>query len=192
MTRFIALAVAFLGVVTCLGSQQQEKGAGLVLHIAAKEATLIQGQQPQITATISNRGKTPVLLVHPGDGSAWGWRTPLIGWSAAKLGAGAANHPKTPRFLHGGRCGNINRLKKEEVFVLAPGASKQLNGWIGTPQLAEPGTYRVVFYYANEPTLKWRGIPLGTHDEEAMQQVQKSQKCALISNELNLTVKPRE
>jgi hypothetical protein len=196
MIRSIALTFVFpcIGVVICFGSQDQDKPlpGNLILRIAAKETTLTQGQQPQITVTISNKGKMPLTLVYPGDGSESAWRTPVIGWSAIKVGKEAANHPQIPPLYRGGRCGNINRLKKEEVFVLTPDESKQLNGWIAVPQLAAPGTYSVVFYFANDPALKWRGLPLGQHDPEAMIQVQKSHKCLQVSNELKFVVNPKE
>jgi hypothetical protein len=162
------------------------------LHIVAQETTVTQGQHPQVTATISNQGKMPVTLVVPGDGSESAWRTPVIGWSAINVANEAARHPKTPPLYQGGRCGNINRLKREEVFVLAPGQTKKLNEWVGFPQLAEPGTYSVVFFYVNEPDRKWRGLPLGQHDPEAMKQVQKSHQCSMVSNELRLVVRPKE
>jgi hypothetical protein len=83
-------------------------------------------------------------------------------------------------------------LKSNEVFTLAPGKSKDLPDWIGSPQLPDAGTYSVVFYYANDPGLKWQGVPLGQHDPDAMKQVKKSHKCLLISNELKLTVRAKE
>lgn len=113
-----------------------------------------------------------VTLVLPGNGSESAWRTPVFGWSAIKVDKGTANHPKMAPLYRGGRCGNINPpLQKEEVFVLAPGESKKLYEWTGFPQLPEPGTYGVVFFYADEPNLKWRGIPLGQHNPEGMKRV---------------------
>jgi hypothetical protein len=174
---------------------EERKGAEpstLDLHISAKETSLAPAQQPQITATITNKGSAPVTLVLPGDGSESGWRTPLVGFSSIKVGKDKPNHPADVPLCRGGRCGNINALKSSEVFTLDPGKSKDLSDWIGAPQLAEPGTYSVVFYYANGPGLKWQGVPLGRHDPGAMKQVEKSHKCLLISNELKLTVKPKE
>jgi hypothetical protein len=200
MIRAATLTFLFLGTVVCFGRPDQGKSPpslgiiikpALVLHIAAKETTLTQGQDAKITATISNKGQKPVTLVLPGDGSESGWRTPLIGWSAIK-GEMAANHPKTLPLFRGKRfCGNINCLKKEEVFVLAPGQSKKFAEWIGHLELTGPGTFRVVFCYANEPGLEWDGVPLGRHDPDAMRQVQKSHRCFLVSNELRLVVKPK-
>jgi hypothetical protein len=174
-----------------LQNRQQAAPTTLNLHITAKDASLTLGQQPQITASITNTGKPPVTLVLPGDGSESGWRTPLVGFSSRKMDKDKPKHPAAVPLYRGGRCGNINALKSNEVFTLAPGKSKDLSDWIGFPQFTEPGTYSVVFYYANDPALKWRGVPLGKHDPDAMKRVEKSHECLLISNELKLTVRDR-
>ena len=196
MIRTILLALSLTGGVfgsaNPLPHRPETASATLDLHISAKEASLTLGQQPQITATITNKGSAPVTLVLPGDGSESGWRTPLVGFSSIKTGKDKPQHPATVPLYRGGRCGNVNALRSNEVFTLAPGKSKDLSAWIGLPQLPEPGTYSVVFYYANDPELKWRGVPLGRHDPDAMKRVEQSHKCLLISNELKLTVKPKE
>jgi hypothetical protein len=196
--RAIVLAAAFslTGGLLCaadpLQDRQEAAPATLDLRISVKEASLTLGQQPQITATITNKGSAPVTLVLPGDGSESGWRTPLVGFSSIKIGKDKPKHPADVPLYRGGRCGNINALKSSEVFTLAPGKSKDLTDWIGSPQLTEAGTYSVVFYYANDPGLKWQGLPLGKHDSDAMKRVGQSHKCLLTSNELKLTVKPKE
>jgi hypothetical protein len=196
MIRTIILAFSLTGAgfwsADPLPNRQQTGAATLGLHIAAKDESLTVGQQAQITATITNNGKAPVTLVLPGDGSESGWRTPLVGFSSIKMDKDKPRHPATVPLYRGGRCGNINALKSNEVFTLAPGKSKDLSGWIGSPQFTEPGTCSVVFYYANDPTLKWRGVPLGKHDPDALKQVEKSYQCLLISNELKLTVRAKE
>jgi hypothetical protein len=196
MIRTIVLALSLTGGVSCsadpLQDRQETALATLDLHISAKETSLTLGQQPQIRATITNKGKAPVTLVLPGDGSESGWRTPLVGFSSIKTDKEKPKHPATVPLYRGGRCGNVNALKSNEVFTLAPGKSKDLSGWLGFPQFPEPGTYSVVFYYSNDPELKWRGVPLGQHDPDAMKRVEKSHKCLLISNELNLTVGAKE
>jgi hypothetical protein len=198
MLRTIVLAAAFslAGGVFCAADPPQERQgaapATLDLRISAKEASVVLGQQPQITATITNKGSAPVTLVLPGDGSESGWRTPLVGFSSVKVDKDNPKHPAAVPLYRGGRCGNINALKTNEVFTLAQGKSQDLTDWIGSPQLPGPGTYSVVLYYANEPGLKWQGVPLGRHDPDAMKRVGQSHKCLLISNELRLTVKPKE
>ena len=196
MIRTIILAFSLTGAgfwsADPLPHRPQTAAATLDLHIAAKDASLILGQQPHITATITNNGKAPVTLVQPGDGSESGWRTPLVGFSSVKIDKDKPTHPATVPLYRGGRCGNINALKRNEVFTLAPGKSQDLSEWIGSPPFTEPGTYSVVFYYANDPARKWMGVPLGQHDPDAMKRVEKSHQCLLISNELKLTVRAKE
>jgi hypothetical protein len=192
LIRTIVLAFSLTGAgvwsADPLPNRQQTAPATLDLLIAAKGASLTLGQQPQITATITNKGSVPVTLVLPGDGSESGWRTPLVGFSSIKIDKDKPKHPATVPLYRGGWCGNVNALKSNEVFTLAPGKSKDLSDWLGCPQFTEAGTYSVVFYYANDPKRKWRGVPLGKHDPDAMKRVEKSDKCLLISNELKLTV----
>jgi hypothetical protein len=192
MIRTVALAFLLTGASCYAAERPQAAPADLDLHISAKETSLTLGEPPQIRATITNKGRAPVTLVVPGDGSESGWRTPLVGFSSVKVGGGKPKHPAEVPLYRGGRCGNVNPLKADEVFSLAPGESKDLGGWVGWPQLPEPGTYGVLLYYANDPGLKWRGVPLGPHDPDALSRVAKSHKCLLVSNELRLTVRPKE
>jgi hypothetical protein len=85
-------------------------------------------------------------------------------------------------------CGNINALRSDEVFDLAPGETKELKGWVYLEPFKEPGVYKVVFLYANRPSLEWKGIPLGEHDKMAMWFIRLSTKATLSSNELVFTV----
>jgi hypothetical protein len=194
MIRATALVVSLSWAVLCCEGQipVQEKPhpENLILQIEAKQPTFAVGERPAISITVKNQSKKPMTLVLPGDGSESGWRTPVIAWSV--LQQEAAKHPKMPRLYEGGRCGNINALKRNEVFVLGAGESKNLGDWAGFPSMAKPGAYRVVFYYTNEPTLKWQGLPLGQHDSEAMKLIQQSHQCTLVSNELTFVVKPKE
>jgi len=86
-------------------TQQADLDSGVVLLLAPDTQTVTGDQRPQVTATLVNRGKREVTLVEPGDGSDCGWRTPLVEWSRRRRD-------------NGGRCGNINALKEEEVFTL--------------------------------------------------------------------------
>jgi hypothetical protein len=167
-----------------------------VLEIKAKRTEIQVGESLQVGVTIRNEGKEAVTLVEPGDGSAEGWRTPIIGWSVVevKMAADKAKHPGKPIPVNHRRCGNINALKAKEIIKLKSGATQALGGggWVGAPGFAKPGVYRVVFYYQNESGAKWTGIPLGKHDPDAMKEVQNSCKCLLASNELTITVKKAE
>jgi hypothetical protein len=162
-----------------------EESPPLVLHITPEKTTLIPGEKYTLRVSITNRGTESVTLVMPGDGSDAGWRTPVIGRS--ELSGDRGKHPDAPERDKGRRCGNINALKADEVFTLRPGETKEVR----KESFAAPvktGTFRVVYYYTNDPALKWRGIPLGKHDEEAMAKVRKSFRCALRSNEVRLRV----
>jgi hypothetical protein len=159
---------------------------GLVLRIEAMKTEIESAKDLRIKATLSNQGKEAVTLVLPGDGSDCAWRTPVVGWSV--LTDPKAEHPEYPPLNKSPRCGNVNALNSKEVFTLDPKESKQLEGWYSRPELSEPGTYRIVFYYFNEPGRKWRGVPLGEHDENTMKKVQERSPCALRSNELVIKV----
>jgi hypothetical protein len=185
--------VSFVAVSTSAAPAPEPKdikpapgSGGLVLRIEVEKTEIESGEALRITATISNQGKQTVSLVVPGDGSDYGWRTPVIGWSV--LADVKAKHPEIPALSKGPRCGNVNALTSEEVFDLDPKESKEFKGGIFAPQLAEPGTYRIVFYYRNEPGLKWKGVPLGKHDEKAMKRAQESLPCAVRSSELVIRV----
>lgn len=160
----------------------------LKLQISCESETLKKGTWPKVTITITNTGNTAVTLVQPGDGSRCKWRTPVIGWSVISADDPKATHPQEPFLFTGARCGNINALNPGEVFKLQPGERKDLGEWADVPLFPDPGTYRVVFYYFNQPDLQWHGLPLGEHDEKAMRMVKASTKCELISNELTFTV----
>jgi hypothetical protein len=200
MRRVYLIAAGLLaaGAVACADDKPAGDPAkagpdatGLVLEIKVDNAEATIGKPVKVTATVVNQGKEAVTLVQPGDGSDVGWRTPVVGWSAVKVASAdaKANHPDKPALDQSPRCGNINALKKDEIFTLEPGRKKDLAEWVGQPALPAPGTYKVVFYYANEPGRKWEGVPLGEHDAGAMARVQKSTSCRLKSNEVTITVK---
>ena len=138
----------------------------------------------QITFRLFNKGKGPVTLVMPGDGSDAGWRTPVVGWSFLPVGS-KKSHPTHSKNGVLGRCGNINTLEPHEIFVLRPGDGKDLKQWVGFSQLPPAGTYRVVFYYSNLPRMKWSGLPsIEGHDPAAMVRLQESTPVSLVSNEV--------
>lgn len=164
---------------------------GLVqLKISTDRTTYRQGEEVRITALLLNEGKAAVTLVQPGDGSRCGWRTPLVGWSvhAVLPDDPPVRRPSRLVLSNGGRCGNINALRAQEVFTLEPGQFKRLNGWEGMPPFGDPGTYRIVLHYKNEPGRAWQGLPLGTHDPKARKQIRNSHPCWLVSNELLVTI----
>jgi hypothetical protein len=155
-----------------------EKLSRVALELSAAKTTVKEGQDPGWSVHLVNRGKHAVTLVQPGDGSMCGWRTPCIEW----LVAGEGKRGKD------GRCGNINRLKAEEVFILKPGERIKLRGGIGQPSIHWAGTYKVSLRYSNIPDLKWQGVPLGKHDRAAMAQVQSSTRLIVESNVVEIKV----
>lgn len=202
MNRLLLIAVGpGLGVLLSAGVAPDDPrstattdgvGSPLVLRLSAPQNELRMGERPTVKITITSKHGKSVTLVEPGDGSESGWRTPIVGWSVVRVKvAGRAKHPADLPVAKVFRCGNINRLKRNEVLVLEPNGSKHLGEWAGSPAFPGPGTYSVVFYYSNEPDLAWKGIPLGRHDPEAMGQVRKSFKCALRSNEIRFVVKEK-
>ena len=134
-----------------------------------------------------NTGKSPVVLVEPGDGS-WStvpWRrTPIVYWEVERGNSFALASP-----TDGGGCGNRNALRAEEVFELLPGQSRALGGWIPQVLLDTPGTYRVRFHYVNVPGFNWTGGPLGSDDEVAMSRVRGSAPCDLVSNAVEVRIR---
>src|SRR5262245_110834 len=93
--------------------------AGLEIELTCTNPVVTPAYDPGLPAHRVNKGKKPVTVVLPGDGSDVGWRTPVVRWGKEERG--------TIR-----RCGNINRLKPEEVIELLPGQRVKLD-WIGHP-----------------------------------------------------------
>jgi hypothetical protein len=166
-----------------------ESCIGVKLEISTREPVVKIGDAPKLDAFVVNESTATVHVVRPGDGSSIGWRTPIVGWSVINAASKSATHPSAPPPPRGARDGNINALSTKDLLTLKPGARESLGPWIGNPSFPSTGSFRVVFYYRNDPDLPWKGIPLGAHDPEAMRAVKSSAKCALVSNELLLTVK---
>jgi len=122
----------------------------LKLELSTTSPTVTVGQPLPLKATITNLGREAVRLVLPNDGSAWGWRTPVIGWSV--LSGTAAKHPREVPVVRTPRCGNMNPLMPEDFIALAPGQSAEVvNGWATPPAAQKAGDYRVRLYFVNDP-----------------------------------------
>lgn len=183
----------FLTLMLAVGRAQTPSGEGaasgeLALRLSAESTSLRVGERPSVRVTITNNGGDAVTLVHPGDGSDVGWRTPHVAWSVIGANSEAEHRPEPAPHSGTRMCGNINSLKPDELFYLAPGETKELKGWASLEPFGEPGVYRVVYLYANRPALEWKGIPLGEHDESTMWFVRRSTQCTLSSNELVFSV----
>ncbi len=128
--------------------------------------------------TLKNAGSKPLRLVVPGDGSDVGWRTPVVTWTATMNGA-----PATP--LEGGRCGMMNRIEANEIFTLAPGASRTVKDWVPLPSFA-PGTYDLTLTYRNDPGLQARK---GGGESDAVKRlIAESAACEATTNTVRATL----
>ena len=174
---------AFIGWEHLKGSSFSDE---LTLRFVTETPVLKLDEPPIIKLYITNNGKDTVTLVHPGDGSEVGWRTPVVQGSI--LGAGDRTEHSAGRGYehHVLRCGNINPLRWNEVFRLAPGESKEIKAWL--PRFTVPGQYRVQLFYANRPWMEWGGMELGFHNPIAMWRVKHSTATSLKSNEIFFTV----
>ncbi len=184
----------------------------LELRLRALTPKVKVGQAVRWEVVIANRGKRAVTLVQPGDGSDCGWRTPVVEWlrngkvdgvlegagqADVKVEKGARVGPAAkPELLpaclsgrgrRGGRCGNINALKASEVLDLEPGKEAMLNPWVGGHYWPR-GKHQVALRYFNLPDLKWRGLPLGKHDDKAMARIRNSPRLTLTSNTVEIVV----
>ena len=167
------------------------EGVSLKINLLVddEKITVIEGKAPQVNVEIVNQGKESVTLVQPGDGSSCGWRTPLISWSVLSA-ENMKSHPEKVVIHAVPRCGNVNPITESEVVTLQPGEKMTLNGWIGQVHGREPGLYRVVFYYQNDPTIIRKGLPLGKDSERALKAIQESTPCLLKSQEVLLEILP--
>ena len=165
-------------------SASLKEPAGLSLKLSAEATTVRVMEQPKVDIIIANRGREPVVLVRPGDGSDRELRTPLVKWLVEPV-PGVGDPAGILRAMM--NCGNINALRPGEVFTLASGESESFRTHVWAT-FSKPGKYRVRYEYENRPTMEWGGIVLGAHDEGAMRRVRESTACKLTSNEIIFTV----
>ena len=166
------------------------RSTNVAVQFSAQDTSLRAGEETQIRLVIKNEGDRAVRLVEPGDGSESGWRTPVVAWSVIK-DSDAAQHPNEPSTEVKVRdCGNVNSLKWGEVFRLAPGKSKEILDTNWLPPFSEPGVYRVVFLYANRPSMRWEkgGGTFGFNNPLEMWRVRHSTEATAVSNEIVFTV----
>lgn len=161
----------------------------LKLTLTSAKPYLAVGEEVNVAASITNVGAWPVRLVRPGDGSDFGWRTPMTSWEVIKLPeAEGEQEVSLDLNMNKARCGNINALTMQEIFSLLPSQTEVANDWIYLPPFKSPGKYRVTYTYNNQPNLAWNGIPLGIHNPLAMLLVRHSTSCLLKSNSVIFTV----
>lgn len=153
---------------------------GVRLTIAVKPSQLPDGWV-EVSGVLENEGSQRVVLVEPGDGSEVGWRTPVLQWRARRIGKAQT---KEVVLDPGPRCGLMNGPDpKNEVFVLAPGASRRVRMALVIPRLEPPGPYEVRLLYINDPRIGFRGETL---TDPAMSPYAKSMACTAASNPLRI------
>lgn len=162
----------------------------LILRLTANTTRLRQGEEILLTTRIENQGKEPVILCQPGDGSDSGRRTPLIGWSVIGPDDAVTPHPAMPPIARSAGCGNLNELRAEELFELGPGEGREILRPMDLHLLCGlgggPGTYRLRFYYFNDPKMPWDGVCY--NDPRLLKQLEETPKCLLVSNELVIRI----
>jgi hypothetical protein len=174
------LVIALFGAAAALEKQNaKEPTPEVIATLETTTPTVKKGEQPMLNLTLVNRSSGEIVLVKPGDGSDGGWRTPIV----TCLVDGEVDGR-----LHR-RCGNINRLKPDEVVTLKPGERLKMSEWLGTPSLPRSGTYKLSLRYVHDPKLEWKGIPLGMHDKGAMEKIKASRHIEVESNVVEITVK---
>jgi hypothetical protein len=153
----------------------------LRIDLRAGKTVVKPGESPEWRAFLVNDGSAPVTVVLPGDGSNCGWRTPVVRWRSG-------DDPADP-LLVGGRCGNINSLRPEEVIDLAPGQRVELTEWMHWPTPGGVRTHRIWVELENIPDLRWQGVTFRDHDPVAMQRIRQSPSFKAVSNVVAVEVR---
>jgi hypothetical protein len=153
---------------------------GLTLELLPYVTAFRQDHQPEITARLINGGAQPLRLVMPGHGSFAGWRTPLVEWTFTPHAAGLSTS-------FGPIGSNTYAIEHDEVFVLAPGESRDLGGWIIPPCFPSSPEFSASITYFNDPTIPVRGVTSRPHDEAALALIRQSDRCRVQSNEIRVS-----
>lgn len=194
--RSLVLATLLGGSCTVLSSPQSrlEFRASPSVHEVEAWGT----SADRLTVTVRNRGRSPVTLVRPSDGSESGWRPPWVGWSILPdRRKQQESHPSKAVPLNTSpRCGLYSSLSMADLFVLKPGETADLGSWVGLPgsSLRYPGEYRARFYYQIVPVPRDRrssgfgGKPV---DHAAWDRLAiEAPHDLFISNEIRVVVRP--
>lgn len=191
----------FAGIGGCEGGGwgRDQRGCTMVLRvrpdtIRVGAVDIMHGFVPPraLKATLENTGPGAGWVAQAGDGSDYGWRLPVTGWSVVPDSA-EITHPSSwpgpPRAA--GRCGNMAGYQDDDFVLLQAGEQLELKAWMGLPKVPGPGRYRVVMYYEIDPSKKPRNDRLAGHYGEAIsKRIQSLETLALRSNEVVLVVEP--
>ncbi len=161
----------------------------VVLRIEPLAARIPASSGAAVKISVTNKGSQPVTLVRPGDGSWEGQRTPVVEFSWVPRDERKLENPQAPPMEYPkDRCANMQPIMLSEVFRLAPNETLMLQEFMPVRKLpAQPGSYAVVFYYLNLPSMGRALTEFGTGAFEA---VRDSLPCLLRSNEVVFNVDP--
>jgi hypothetical protein len=127
-----------------------------------------------------HQGPEPIVVVMPGDGSPFGWRTPSVKWIVEREDGTRV----VPRLFG---CGTLNQVLAEDIRELAPGEDMTFTEWIGTPQFDGPGTYAVSVHMINDPEIG-RDSAYPTGPASVMEAMRSSTPFSVTSNRLTVTI----
>ncbi|ANM29013.1 hypothetical protein ABI59_04495 [Acidobacteria bacterium Mor1] len=167
--------------------------ADLEVVVEPNPARASAGEEVRLSVRLVNTGSEKRVVPLPGDGSAWGWRTPRTGWSIiSKLEPNIPHPEATPKRSDRRLCGNLNPYTVDDYVVIPPGGSVALSSsYLWGPTIEEPGEYVLRFYYEHVPELlddRWLSRDNGVLDPLRLQ----STAFQAISSDVHVVVSERE
>ncbi len=195
----LALVVGGGLVGAAAGFAEVESKCQVKLSIRADIPNVQPDYPLRVSGSLENVGTESVSLVDTGDGSLNGMRTPILRWEVTPLDG--QDHKPGPRH----RCASMNGVEAGELFTLHPGQRHVLNGWFRGPQATQPGRYRAVLTFINDPSLswyreledrpqdeaaQWQLVRTDVHAPELMARVHASTPCQAVSNAIEFEVQP--
>ena len=193
--------VVFGGIGGCEGSSRgrDSRGGEMVLRVSPdtiriRAGDIMHGVIPPsaLKATLENTGPGAGWVVQAGDGSDYGWRFPVTGWSVVPDSAEIVHPSSWPGPPQGSaRCGNMAGYQEDDFVLLKGGVHLKLEGWIVLPKVPGSGRYRALMYYEIDPNKGPRFDRLtGHYGETISKKIRSLEMLALRSNEVVLVVEP--
>lgn len=176
----------------------------VVLRIEPLVARIPASSGAAVKVSVVNSGNVPVTLVRPGDGSWEGQRTPVVEFSWVPRDERKLENPQAPPMEYPKNgCANLLPITMSDVIRLAPHEARVLADFLPVRKLpARPGSYAVVFYYLNLPSMGMPGpgIPsvafpnraggLSETGADVVEALRGSLPCLLRSNQVVFEVDP--
>ena len=163
-------------VLLALSARVQEPSCPAELRIEPSRVVAKAGDRVDVRLIVRNTGKQPIALVHPGDGSDTGRRTPLLRWWSSVVSEDREGRRREVVGVGFGMCAHVNSLKRGEVFDLSPGEERQLNpDWSMAPGLVKAGHHKLTVLYRNVPQA-WTAP---RHDPAELEKLLASTPCTL-------------